>query len=93
MANAIVTFKLMPSSPDVDIDSIIKKAKEIATKTGAKGNVADQVTNIAFGLKEIKIIAMYEMNDDFSSDSVADKMQEIDEVSSAEVLSVDLAMG
>jgi len=93
MANAIVTFKLMPASPDVDCDAIVEKAKAIATETGAKGNVAHEIKPIAFGLKEITVIGMYEMNDDFASDSVADKMAEIEGVSNAEVASVDLAMG
>jgi translation elongation factor aEF-1 beta len=93
MANAIVTFKLMPTSPDVDCDSIVEKAKAIATETGAKGNVAHEVKPIAFGLKEIIIIGMYEMSEDFASDSVADKMSEIEGVSNAEVQNVDLAMG
>jgi elongation factor 1-beta len=93
MANAIVTFKLMPESPEVDFDAIVERAKSIATQTGAKGNVAHEVKPIAFGLKEIIIIGMYEMTDDFSSDNVAEKMSGIEGVSDAEVQNVDLAMG
>lgn len=93
MANAIVTFKLMPASPDVDCDAIVEKAKAIATETGAKGNVAHEIKLIAFGLKEITIIGMYEMSDDFASDPIADKMSEIEGVNSAEVANIDLAMG
>lgn len=93
MANAIVTFKLRPESPDTEVDSIIEKAKKIATETGAKGNVAHEIKPIAFGLKEIMILGMYEMKDDFNSESVANKMSEIEGVSEAEVANVDLAMG
>jgi len=93
MANAIVTFKLMPTSPEVDVDTIVEQAKSIATETGAKGNVAHEVKPIAFGLKEIIIIGMYEMTDNFASDSIAEKMSEIEDVNTAEVLNVDLAMG
>lgn len=93
MANAIVTFKLMPESPEVDFDAIVKKAKEIATETGAKGNVADEIKPIAFGLKQINILGMYEMSDDFESEKVANKMKDIEGVSTAEVANVDLAMG
>lgn len=93
MANAIVKFKLMPESPEVDFDSILEQAKEIATQTGAKGNVAHEVNPIAFGLKEVIVIGMYEMAEDFSSDKIAEKMSEIKGVSDAEVLAVDLAMG
>ena len=93
MANAIVTFKIMPKSPEVDCDAIVEKAKAIATETGAKGSVAHEIKPLAFGLKEITVIGMYEMTDDFASDSVADKMAEIEGVNSAEVANVDLAMG
>ncbi len=93
MANAIVTFKIMPKSPEVDCEAIVEKAKAIATETGAKGNVAHEIKPLAFGLKEITVIGMYEMTENFASDPVADKMAEIEGVSNAEVASVDLAMG
>ncbi len=93
MANAIVTFKIMPASPEVDCDAIVEKAKAIATETGAKGNVAHEIKPLAFGLKEITVIGMYAMTDDFASDSIADKMAEIEGVNSAEVANIDLAMG
>ena len=83
----------MPESPENDFDKIIESAKAVATETGAKGNVESQIQPLAFGLKEIHILAMYEMTDDFDSDSVAKKMNEIENVDSAEVLKMDLALG
>jgi translation elongation factor EF-1beta len=35
MANAIITFEIMPASPDVDVESIKEKALEIARAQGA----------------------------------------------------------
>jgi len=93
MANAIVTFKIMPESPEVDCEAIVEKAKAIATETGAKGNVAHEIKPLAFGLKEITVIGMYEMTEDFASDPIADKIAEIEGVNSAEVANIDLAMG
>ena len=93
MANAIVTFRIMPTSPEVDCEVIVEKAKAIAKETGAKGSVAHEIKPLAFGLKEITVIGMYEMTDDFASDSIADKIGGIEGVSNAEVANIDLAMG
>ncbi|OVE74944.1 hypothetical protein BVX95_00785 [archaeon D22] len=91
-ANAIITFKVMPESPDVDFDAIVEKAKEILTAEGAKGDVASEIVPLAFGLKEIKILGMFEMKDD-SFDPIADKLAEIEGVNTAEIFKMDLAMG
>lgn len=93
MSNAIITFKLMPESPETDMEAIAEKAKAVAKEAGAKGEMQHQITPIAFGLKELKVLAMFEVTDDLSSDSIADKMAEIEGVNSAEVAQMDLAMG
>jgi translation elongation factor aEF-1 beta len=93
MANAIVSFAIMPESPDVDIDAIKDKAFEIAKNAGAKGQMQMQVNPIAFGLKEIVILAMYEVKDGFDFETVASKMQAIEGVQSAEIKNIDLALG
>lgn len=93
MANAIITFKIMPESPETDLDAIAIKAKEIAKEAGAKGDMQTQINPIAFGLKELLVLAMYEVSDDLNSDGIANKMSELEGVNSAEVSKMDLAMG
>jgi elongation factor 1-beta len=92
MAKAIITFKLMPESPEVDLVSIKDKALEIAKEAGSIGEMQSKEDPIAFGLKAVLVLAMYEVEgSDF--EAIAAKMQEIENVKSAEVAKMDLAMG
>ena len=92
MAKAIITFKLMPESPDVDLEPIKVKALQIAKENGAVGEMQSKEDPIAFGLTAVLILAMYEVEgSDF--DGIAAKMQRIEQVQSAEVARMDLALG
>jgi elongation factor 1-beta len=92
MAKAIITFKLMPESPEVDLVPIKDKALEIAREAGSIGEMQSKEDPIAFGLKAVLVLAMYEVEGgDF--EATAAKMQEIENVKSAEVAKMDLAMG
>ena len=92
MAKAIITFKLMPESPDVDLKKIREKALAIAKKNGSIGEMQSKEEPIAFGLKAALVLAMYQVEGtDF--EKIAEEMQEIDQVQSAEVAKMDLALG
>ncbi len=92
MARAIITFKIMPDSPEIDLEPIKARAQEIAKENGALGQTQVKEEPIAFGLKAVLVLAMYEMKDqDF--DSIAAKMGEIAGVLSSEVAKMDLALG
>ncbi|MBT4936215.1 elongation factor 1-beta [Candidatus Woesearchaeota archaeon] len=92
MAKAIITFKLMPESPDVDLAPIKEKAEAIAREAGAIGEMQVKEDPIAFGLKAVLVMVMYEVEGaDF--DGTAAKLKEIDQVQSAEVAKMDLALG
>ncbi len=93
MANAIVTFKIMPESPEVNFESIEQEALKIAKEFGSKGDMQSKIEPLAFGLKQILIYAMYEMNDDKDFDQISNAMAKIDEVSTVEIINMDLAMG
>ncbi|HLC97457.1 MAG TPA: elongation factor 1-beta [Candidatus Nanoarchaeia archaeon] len=92
MAKAIITFKLMPESPDVDLAPIKEQALAIAKKHGAIGQMQAQEEPIAFGLKAVLILAMYDIAEkDF--EGIAAEMGKIENVQSAEVAKMDLALG
>lgn len=92
MSKAIITFKLMTGSPDINLDSIKEKALAIAKENGAIGELQAKEEEIAFGLKAVLILAMYEVEGgDF--DGIAAKMSEIENVENAEVANMDLALG
>lgn len=92
MAKAVITFKIMPESPETDLDIIREKAKIIAKISGAIGEMQTKDEPIAFGLVAVLVLAMYTVEgSDF--DAIAAKMNEIPGVASAEVVKMDLALG
>jgi len=92
IGKAIVTFKLMPTSVDVDLTPIREKALEIAKEAGSIGEMQSKEEPIAFGLKAVLVLAMYEVEGaDF--DKIATKMGEIENVLNAEIAKMDLALG
>ena len=92
MANAIITFKLMPESPEVNLEPIKQKAQELARKHGAIGQMQVKEDPIAFGLKAVLIMAMYKV-EDTNFDAIAEEMGTIEGVHSSEVATMDLALG
>ncbi len=92
MAKAIITFKLMPESPDLDLEAIKIQAQEIATAEGAVGQTQAKEEPIAFGLKAVLVLAMYNV-DTADFEAIAAKMQEIPGVQSSQVVKMDLALG
>ena len=93
MGNAIITFKIMPESPEVDFEKIKEGAIRIGKEFGAKGEMRAVEEPLAFGLKSIKVLGMYEVNDDLDSEKIAEEMNKIEGVQTAEVENMDLAMG
>ena len=55
MATVVITFKIMPESPEVELDLIEKKAKEMILAHAGPGDTRTEIEPIAFGLKAIKI--------------------------------------
>ena len=92
MANAIIPFKLMPESPEVNLEPIKQKAQELARKHGAIGQMQVKEDPIAFGLKAVLIMAMYKV-EDTNFDAIAEEMGKIEGVQSSEVAKMDLALG
>jgi len=92
MAKAIITFKLMPESPDVDRKAIAETALKIAREGGAIGEMQTKEDPIGYGLVAVLILGMYEVNtSDF--EAIAAELGKIHGVESAEVAKMDLAMG
>jgi elongation factor 1-beta len=92
MAKAIVSFRVMPESPDVDLKVLEKlcmeKIKEFAGETEAR----IEIEPIAFGLKALKI--KFVMDEDLGSTEPLEKsISEIENVSSMEILDVRRAIG
>ncbi len=92
MSKAVVTFKLMPESPEVDLGPIKEKAEAIAREAGAIGEMQVKEEPIAFGLKAVLVLGMYEVEGaDF--DGIATKLGEIENVRDSQIAKMDLALG
>ena len=92
MANAIITVKIMPTSPGVDLAKIEELAKEKIVSFAGEGEMKTEEEPIAFGLKALKIIFVMD-EEKGSPDPVAEDIQNIEGVNSAEISDVRRAVG
>ena len=91
MAQLVVTIKIMPTSPDVDLKAIeIKATKEISKFGGDVGKV--EIEPIAFGLKALKLFFVMDEKKG-STDSLEEKVSNIDGVESVEISDIRRAIG
>ncbi len=95
MATAVVTVKVMPTSPEVNLDEIKEKVQALIREFTDRNDPADQkveIEPVAFGLKALKII--FTMDEAKGSpDAIEDKVTAIEGVQSFEVVDVRRAIG
>ncbi|MCF7866109.1 elongation factor 1-beta [Candidatus Woesearchaeota archaeon] len=93
MAKAIATVKVMPDSPETSIEELEKKVKKVIYDfTGEEVETKTEIIPVAFGLKAISMIFVMDENLG-SPDPVAEKLEELEEVNSAEIVDVRRALG
>ena len=91
MAQVIVTIKLMPSSPKVDLKNIEEKAvKEITSFGGKIGKI--EYEPIAFGLKAV-MISFFSDESKSNLDPLEESLKKIKDVESVETVEVRRALG
>ena len=76
-------YKLMPASPEADLDAIQEAAKKIVEEFGGE-NKTYAIEPIAFGLKAIIVFFYYP--DDKDTEGLEDKFSEIEDVASAQLI-------
>ncbi|MFA5020313.1 MAG: hypothetical protein WC533_04400 [Candidatus Pacearchaeota archaeon] len=90
MGAAAVKIKIMPNSPDADLNNIESKAVKIIE--GKKGRIASKIHEpIAFGLKAILIT--FAWTEDADRDALEVELNKIKDVSSAEIIDFRRAFG
>ncbi|MGM5484277.1 MAG: elongation factor 1-beta [Nanobdellota archaeon] len=91
MAKAIVSMKVMPESPEVDMESaqekIEGKVKEFAGETEIRKNIQP----VAFGLKAINITFVMD-EEKGATDPLEEDLKSLEEISSVEVTDVRRAV-
>ncbi len=92
MASVIVTLRIMPKGPDVDLASLEQKAKEQIRAFTGKDEFKVEVIPIAFGLKAVNITFLTP-EEKGSTESLEKQIAGIEGVNSAEVTDVRRAVG
>lgn len=92
MTNAVITFKIMPESPDIDLDELQSQAlKKIAAYSG-NDETKVSIEPVAFGLKALNIIFVMDEGKG-SPDELEEDIETITGVMSCETTDVRRAIG
>jgi len=83
MGIAGVKIKIMPDSPEADVQEIEKNVKEIVESKGGR-NREYEIQPIAFGLNAV--IAFFEISEDVSVEEMEDEIQKMGNISSTQVI-------
>ncbi|MBT5021660.1 elongation factor 1-beta [Candidatus Woesearchaeota archaeon] len=91
MADVIITFTIMPVSPEIDLDEVAKKATAlIASFEGEVGKTL--IEPVAFGLKSLKLIFVRDEKLG-TTDELEEQIEKMEGVNSIEVTDVRRAIG
>jgi elongation factor 1-beta len=92
MGTAVVTVRVMPEAPETDLEKIKDEVTKIVKEFAGDRDTKATIEPMAFGLKCLNYI--FVMDEDLGSpDVVAEKVQELEGVQSAEVSDVRRAIG
>lgn len=92
MANVIITMKIMPESPDSDLDAIEAEAKKKIEGFAGEGDMKVEQEPVAFGLKALKILFVMDEAKG-STESLEKEVSGIAGVNSVEITDVRRAIG
>ncbi len=92
MAQVVVTLKIMPESPEIDLNRIESEAKEKIADFSGNNETRTEQEPIAFGLKALKIKFAMDENKG-STDALEEAINGIEGVNSVETIDVRRAVG
>ncbi|AFK21693.1 elongation factor 1-beta [Pyrococcus sp. ST04] len=84
--NLVGVIKVMPTSPDVNLDELEEKLKAVIPEKYGLAKVEREP--IAFGLVALKFHILGKDEEGYSFDEVAEKFRKVENVESAEVETV-----
>lgn len=90
MGTALIKLKIMPDSPDANLEEIKKKVEEIL-KQETEMKITFEEEPIAFGL--VAIIAGFALDESKQIDPIQEKITGLEHVNSAEVSDFRRAFG
>jgi len=90
MGIALITLKIMPSSPEANLEEIKTRAKEVIEKSEGKiGEFKEEP--IAFGLKAV--IVNFELDESKELEEIEESLKNIENVNSTQVTDMRRAFG
>jgi len=92
MATVVVTLKIMPESPDVDLANIEKEVKTKIQAFSDTNEMKSEQEPIAFGLIALKILFVMD-EEKGSTEKLEEQIKEISGVNSVETTDVRRAIG
>ncbi|MBN2421367.1 elongation factor 1-beta [Candidatus Woesearchaeota archaeon] len=90
MAKAIITMKLMPESPEVDLIKVEENSKKVLEQFEGKMQSAERQP-IGFGL--VALILKFVVDEKHGTDAIESEMCKIEGVESAQTTMTSRAMG
>jgi len=90
MGTALLKIKLMPTSPDVNLEEIKDNAKKIIEQ-GQGRNTRFEEEPIAFGLKAVMVF--FDIDESQEMDSIEKGLSKIEYVNSVQVVDMRRAFG
>ncbi len=92
MATVIITLKLMPESPEIDLSKLESEVKKKIEDFTGETETKSEEEPIAFGLKALKITFVMDEAKG-STEPLEDDIKEIEGVQSVETIDVRRAIG
>ena len=92
MAQVVITLKIMPESPEIDLSKIETEAKKKITDFSQSEEMKTEQEPVAFGLKSLKITFVSDESKG-STDALEQDISSISGVNSVEVIDVRRAVG
>jgi len=90
MGTALITVKLMPTSPEVNFDELKTNVETIIAE-GKGTKIRFEEEPIAFGLKALKVF--FDLDESQELEPTENKLVEIEEVSSVQMVDMRRAFG
>lgn len=96
MASVIVTLKVMPASPETNLDKVYEEAskhiRDFVDQKHKDGEIRKEIEPIGFGLKALKLLFVMDENLG-TTDKLEEKIKNITGVESVEATDVRRAIG
>ena len=92
MAQMIITMKLMPESPDTDLEDLKSKIKEKVIAFAGEGEMRFEEAPIGFGLSAVNVTFVMDESGE-SIDKLEEDLKQLEGVASLEVTDMRRALG